>query len=218
MIFESLLSKELKFLRQKLLNHPFWKQIENGTLDKRRLGIFALQDYWLTKQAIRIDCFIIASMQDQTLRQLLLERLALSVSHRGNTLFDFASGVGVTKKDFENVEPLAGCMALTTFFYWMIDYAGDLEKIVAIDASKEIFSLLCVRVQPALMKHYSLTESQVAFFTIHEGMNKRLQPVDSYIETQCKNAAKKKLVQQAIRLSYENEILFYDTILALPLD
>jgi len=235
---DSILSPKTKQVRQELIKHAFWKRIEDGSLSKKALQIFAQQDYWLVKQATRIDTLIIASMQDEFLRDLLLERLAARfyrhpelvsgssqeekkmpkrVRHdKGNSLLlGFAEGVGLTKKNLENAEPLAGCMALTTYFYWMIDNTSDLEKITCIDASKEIFSLLCVRVQPALIKHYKLSQKQAMFFTVHEGVLARLKPVDEYIEKQAKTKEQKNKIDLAARLSYEFEIMFYDTALSV---
>lgn len=216
-LLETILTKENKALRQQVINHPFWKKIEDGTLDKKYLALFALQDNWLVKQAPRIDSLLIASIQDVMLRKLLLERLAKQVLFSKPSLFQFAESIGVTKKQFEKVEPIAGCMALTTFFYWMIDNTGDLEKIVSIDASKEIFSLLCVKVKPALMKYYNLTEKDVTFFTVHEHVEEKLGPVDTYIINNCKTTEAKKRINFAVRLSLAHELLFYTTILQASL-
>lgn len=207
----SILSTKTKKIREELLHHPFWISLEKGTLSKAQLGLFAMQDYWLASQAERIDTLIISSMKDYNLRGLLLERLA--ARRRSTVLLDFAEGVGVSKKDLENTEPLAGCMALTTYFYWMIDNTSDLEKIACIDASKEIFSFLCVRVTPALKKYYNLNEKQAAFFAVHENVLERIKPVDEYIEAQVDSNKEKKKIDLAVRLSYEYEKMFYDTIL-----
>ncbi|MDE2589407.1 MAG: hypothetical protein KGL95_07055, partial [Patescibacteria group bacterium] len=197
-LLETIQTEENKRFRQQILTHPFWQAIEQGTLPKEKLALFALQDYWLVKQATRIDTLVIASMTDLLLRQLLMERLAKQVLHRKDTLTTFAHAVGVTKKHLASVTPIAGCMALTTFFYWMIDNTDDLEKIVAIDASKEVFSLLCVKVKNSLMTNYHLSESEVDFFTVHDKWEEKLEPVDGYIRKQCKDPKVKEKVNQAI--------------------
>lgn len=209
--FEELLSRKTKDLRQEVIGHEFWKKIENGTLDKKYLKKFILQDFWLVKQALKIDTLIIASMKTQEIVDLLLQRLPKKLSF--TLLYDFGKGVGLTKDDFQNVDPIPGCMALTTFFFWMIGNSSDLEKIAAIDASKEVFSLLCVKVKPALKKYYNLSEEETAFFTAHKDMEEKLSPVDRYIEKQFKNPKTRKIVENAIQLSYGHEILFYDSIL-----
>jgi pyrroloquinoline-quinone synthase len=73
-----------------------------------------------------------------------------------------------TRADFDAVEPLAGCMALTTYFYWMLTYGSVPEKIAAVSASEDIFIQICARVGPALMRNYAMSAEQVAFFTGHE--------------------------------------------------
>ncbi len=210
--FESFLSKKTKDLRSQVIDHKFWKNIENGTLDKKHLSQFILQDFWLVKQALKIDTLTIASMKSIELRDLLLQRLPKKINFQ--SLFDFGKGLGLSEKDFLNVKPLPGCMALTTYFFWMIDNTGDLEKIAAIDASKEVFSLLCVKVKPALKKYYLLTEKQVEFFTVHEEVAKKLNPVGDFIAKEVKTSPQKKLVEQAISLSYQFEFMFYDTLLS----
>lgn len=216
-LLESILTSQNKALKAQIKNHPFWKSIENGTLEKKRLALFALQDYWLVKQAPKIDTLLIASIKDKNLEKIMLERLAKQVLYGKPTLVDFAKSVEVTDTQLANVTPLTGCMALTTFFYWMIDNTGDMEKIVSIDASKEIFSSLCVKVKPMLMKHYNLNEKDVAFFTVHEGYEERLGSADEFITKNCKTADIKKKINEAIRLSLEHELLFYDTLISTTL-
>jgi len=209
--FETVLSEKTKNLREKVLNHPFWKKIEDGSLDKKYLKTFILQDFWLVKQALTIDSLIIASMKTPIIRELLLQRLPKSVNFQ--TLFDFGKGLGLSEKDFLYAMPLPGCMALTTFFFWMIDNSTDEEKIASIDASKEVFSTACVNVKQALKNHYGLNDKQVEFFAKHKGVEKKLSPVDNYLENLCKNKVVRENIDRAIWLSYGHELLFYDTII-----
>src|SRR5260370_20053297 len=48
---ESILTEDLDPLRQRLLFHPLWTEIEQGTLPPETLHVFALQDWWLVRQA-----------------------------------------------------------------------------------------------------------------------------------------------------------------------
>src|SRR5579885_1536904 len=161
---DNLLSSPTKELRDNLINHMLWKKIAEGRLEKKRLAFFALQDYWLIKQVRRIDALTIAKVEDKHIQNLLIERMTMQGKF-GPTIFDFGEGVGLSKRDFEAVSPVAGCMGLTTFFYWMIDYASDIEKIAAIFASVGVFSDICMQVYKPLMQNYQLTEKQVEFFT-----------------------------------------------------
>jgi hypothetical protein len=84
----------------------------------------------------------------------------------------FMNGALLSRTDFDAVEPLAGCMALTTFFYWMLAYGSVPEKIAAVSASEDIFIQICAWVGPALMHNYGMSAEQVAFFTAHEEARK----------------------------------------------
>lgn len=210
---DNILSLKTKNLRRDLLNHPLWQRIKDGTLPTKGLQTFALQDFWLIKQARRIDGLAIAKTSDPHLQKLLINRLGAKHKYQG-TIFDFGYGVGLSKKDFESVEPIPGCMALTTFFYWMIDYSTDFEKAAAIFASIGVFSDICLQVYKPLMRHYKLSEKQAGFFSGHKFSEGNVDPVSEYIEKNLKTGEEKKKVDHAVMLSHEFEKMFYDTVLA----
>jgi pyrroloquinoline-quinone synthase len=59
---DTILTENLGPLRQRLLYHPLWTAIEQGTLEWERLRLFALQDWWLVREAYRLDAFICLDM------------------------------------------------------------------------------------------------------------------------------------------------------------
>jgi thiaminase len=69
---DSILTEDLDSLRQRLLFHPLWAGIEQGTLPRETLRVFALQDWWLVREAYRLDALAIAAMADLELQDLLL--------------------------------------------------------------------------------------------------------------------------------------------------
>src|SRR5690348_1828902 len=135
---------KLTVLQEKLLHHPLWQGIEDGTLKKDKLKLFALQDWWLVREAYRLDALGIAAAADLETQELLLDKLA---SKKGGykLLWSFGEALGLNREDFDRVEPLAGCMALTNFFYWMLAYGSPPEKIAALSASEDIFIQICQR-------------------------------------------------------------------------
>src|SRR5881275_3333293 len=66
---------ELTPLQKRILHHPLWQGIENGTLEVERLKLFALQDWWLVREAYRLDALGIAGMSDLESQDLLLDKL-----------------------------------------------------------------------------------------------------------------------------------------------
>lgn len=210
---DALLIEDLQPLRQKLLYHPLWTGIEQGTVTREQLRRFALQDWWLVREAYRLDALAIAAAPDLETQELLIAKLQPKVGGYQH-LWRFGAAFGLTRADFDAVEPLAGCMALTTFFYWMLAYGSPAEKLAAVSASEDIFIQICLRIAPALQHHYGLSAEEVLFFTVHEQIGEHVTPVDEALLTRYQSAADRRQITRAVRLSHEFELLFYDTIIA----
>jgi len=209
---DQLLTEDMEPLRTRLLHHPLWERIIDGTLEVERLRLFALQDWWLVRQAYRLDALAIASVSDLDVQELLISKLTPKVGGPA-LLLRFGEALGLIREDFETVEPLAGCMALTTFFYWMLAYGSIGEKLAAVGASEDIFIQICARVKPALIQHYGLSEEQVEFFTAHDVIGKRVGPIDEALLQRYETPTERQAITRAVRLSHEFELMFYDTIL-----
>ena len=207
-----LLTEEISSLRQRLLEHALWREIEEGTLEVERLRVFALQDWWLVREAYRLDALAIAAMVDLEAQELLIAKLQAKVGGY-KLLLRFGEAIGLTGDSFAGVEPLAGCMALTTFFYWMLAYGQPEEKLAAVSASEDIFIQICARVGPALQRNYALTEEQVAFFSVHEHIGTRVEPIDTRLLERYTQPGQRTNIRRAIRLSHEFELMFYDTVM-----
>lgn len=210
---DTIVSTDIQQLRERILWHPLWRRIEDGSLERERLRLFALQDWWLVREAYRLDALAIAAIGDLEIQDLLIRKLTPKIGGY-RLLLRFGEAVGLTRRDFDEVEPLAGCMALTNFFYWMLAYGAPAEKLAAVSASEDIFVQICARVGPALMRHYGLTAEQVEFFSAHDIIGEQVTPVDEALLARYNAPEEQQGIRRAIRLSHEYEILFYDTILA----
>ncbi len=72
------------------------------------------------------------------------------------------------------------------------------------------------RVGPALMRHYAMSAEQVAFFTAHEEIGEKVTPIDALLLARCDTLEDRQRITRAVRLSHEFELLFYDTVMAVP--
>jgi thiaminase/transcriptional activator TenA len=210
---DALLTEDLQPLRQKLLYHPLWRGIEQGTVTREQLRRFALQDWWLVREAYRLDALAIAGAPDLETQELLIAKLQPKVGGYEH-LWRFGAAFGLTRADFEAVEPLAGCMALTTYFYWMLTYGTPAERLAAVSASEDIFIQICLRIAPALQRHYGLSAEEVLFFTVHEQIGEHVTPVDDALLARYQSDAERRQITRAVRLSHEFELLFYDTVMS----
>ena len=210
---DSILNEEVESLRQRLLHHPLWTGIENGTLQHETLRVFALQDWWLVQEAYRLDALAVVGMADLAMQELLLAKLVPKIG--GYTLLlRFGEALGLSRADFDAAEPLAGCMALTNFFYWMLAYGSAPEKIAAVSESLDIFVQICARVGPALIHQYEMSAEQVDFFTAHDEIGARVTPIDSLLLARYDTPEDRQRITRAVRLSHEFELLFYETVMA----
>lgn len=209
---DALLTEDLQGLRQKLLFHPLWTGIEQGSVTHAQLRCFALQDWWLVREAYRLDALAIAAAEDLETQELLIAKLQAKVGGY-QTLLRFGAALGLSRADFDAVEPLAGCMALTTFFYWMLAYGSPGEKLAAVSASEDIFIQICLRIAPALRSNYALSAEEVAFFSGHQEIGERVTPVDEALLARHQSTAERQRITRAVRLSHEFELLFYDTVM-----
>jgi pyrroloquinoline-quinone synthase len=213
---DTILTENLELLRYQLVYHPLWAGIEAGTLEQSRLRLFALQDWWLVREAYRLDALAIAAATDLEVQELLLAKLMPKIGGH-KLLLRFGEAFGLSRTDFDTVEPLAGCMALTNFFYWMLAYGTPGEKLAAVGASEDIFIQICVRIGPALMRNYELSAEQVAFFTAHKEIGAHVAPVDDILLSRYNTPVDRCLITRAVRLSHEFELMFYDTVMAASL-
>lgn len=210
---DHILTEDLAPLRQRLLHHPLWTGIEGGTVTPETLRVFALQDWWLVREAYRLDALAVAAMPDLELQELLLAKLAPKIGGY-RLLLRFGEALGLSRTDFDAVEPLAGCMALTNFFYWMLAYSSPPEKIAAVSASEDIFIQICTRVGPALTRNYGMSADQVPFFTAHDEIGQQVTPIDAILLARYNTPEDRRLITRAVRLSHEFELMFYDTVMA----
>lgn len=165
------------------------------------------------REAYRLDALAIAGADNLEVQELLISKLLPKIGGY-KLLLRFGEALGLSLKEFDSVEPLAGCMALTNFFYWMLAYGSPGEKLAAVSASEDIFVEICARISPALQRNYGLTPEQVAFFTIHETIGDRVNPVhEALLKRYGSTTRERALIVRTIRLSHEYELMFYETIL-----
>lgn len=210
---DSIITPAITTLRERLLWHPLWQQIEQGTLHIERLRIFALQDWWLVREAYRLDALAIANTSDLDVQELLINKLMPKVGGY-RLLLRFGEALGLSRADFDSVEPLAGCMSLTNFFFYMLAYGTPEEKIASVSASEDIFVQICARIAPGLMQHYHLTKEQIEFFSAHDQIGQQVTPIDEALLARYSSPEQQQRIRCAIHLSHEFELLFYDTVLS----
>lgn len=192
--------------RQRLLQHPLWQAILSGNATQEQLRTFALQDYWLVEHSPSLEKLLLEHAPEE-LHSLFHEKI-LTKEHAEHPLVSFGAAFGLSEQDFLNVEPLAGCAALTMNFYHAFYTGGFAALLASVSASESVFIELCGLAAPALRQHYGLSEEQVTFFSFHDELIPAVEAQQAYLSQLPEQAA----LQKTVALTYRCEALFYDTV------
>ena len=211
-----LLGPELQAWRRALYDHPFWQAIEDGSASLAQLRTFALQDGWLVGHSRQLEALLIAHAPDEEARvTLLTKQQPKAVFAAEGDIRHFGERLGLKKSDFDNIVPLPGCAALTAHFYYMLARHGFLGMLTSLSVSESVFIAICLRITPALQRHYGLTDQQVAFFPLHEALEEGVNLGEAGLLSRlCSTPEARELVRLAAAQTYAAEELFYDTVYA----
>jgi pyrroloquinoline-quinone synthase len=215
---DTLLGGDYSSEREALIHHPLWESLERGDASLEQLRAFALQDHWLVTHSLQLEALLLAHATDEAARELLASKLSskqVFTVGDGN-LLRFGKALGLSQEEFANVEPLPGCAALTTHFYYALARDGFLGMLTAITVSESVFIAICDRAGPALQRQLSLSSDDVAFFTLHDALKDPVDKLEAQLISRLANTPEARaLVKRAAHRSFGFEKLFYDTIYAV---
>ena len=190
--------------------HPLWFKIQEGRLSRAGLGGFARQFFLQVVEFPRAVSALHSRCPDLEERRKLAESVyeeetgKLSGSKAHPELFlDFAAGVGLRREEVLAAEPLPSTAALIHWFEYSTKLLPFLEGVAAINLAAE--GQVVGAFGPfarALQKHYGLSETEVAFWDVHELADAEHSDVGDHIVV--KHATTDELqrrVRQAVRTS-----------------
>ena len=212
---DALLGDDYSNERKALIHHPLWEALERGEASLEQLRAFALQDHWLVGHSLQLEALLLAHATDEAARTLLAGKLlSKQVFTVGDgNLLRFGEALGLSSEDFENVEALPGCAALTIHFYYTLARDGFLGMLTAITVSESVFIAICDRAGPALQRQLGLSDADVAFFALHDVLKDPVDHLEAQLIARLANTPEARaLVKRAAHRSFGFEKLFYDTI------
>lgn len=210
----ALLGPELQAKRQALIEHPLWQAVEGGEASLGHLRAFALQDAWLVRHSPQLEALLLAYAPDEAAHRTLSAKHDPKAVFAGQgSLQHFGAGIGLIPSDFEQITPLAGCLTLTSHFYYALLRHGFVGTLASISASESVFIAICQRVGPALQRHYHLTDEQVAFFPLHDGLEESVNGGEAaLLERLCQTPTEIAALRLVVSQTYDCEQLFYNTV------
>lgn len=214
-----LLTRDLSAKQRAILEHPLWQAVRSGQASYAQLRTFALQDDWLVRHSPQLEALLLAHAPDEAARNALLKKWSAKTVFTSQgaegSLRRFGAALGLTNADFEGIQPLAGCAALTTHFYYALLNGGFAAMLASLTASESIFMELCRLAGPALREKYGLTDEQVAFFPLHDRLHEGVNVQEvALLRRLSRTSEDCERLTQAVSLTYDCERLFYDTVYA----
>ncbi|MBI2154405.1 MAG: iron-containing redox enzyme family protein [Candidatus Rokubacteria bacterium] len=162
--------------RRSFGGHALWFKIQEGRLSRKGLQEFAKQFFLQVVEFPRAVSALHSRCPDLEERRKLAESVyeeetgKLSGSKAHPELFlDFAAGVGLRREEVLQAEPLPSTAALIHWFEYSTKILPFLEGVAAINLAAE--GQVVGAFGPfarALQKHYGLSETEVAFWDVHE--------------------------------------------------
>lgn len=206
-----LTTRDLRPKQEALLNHPLWKGVETQTTTREQLALFALQDVFLVREIYRLDALAIAKAPTSAAADALIAKLTPKAGAE-EVLIRFGEAVGLTREDFDEARPLAGCLALVAQFYYHLERSSFAETIACIGASETIFLEICGRIDTPL-KRYGFSEEAMDFFSFHAHLEAAERNTTEMLRPLVTTDAEREAVTSAAELCYDFEWLFYDAVL-----
>ena len=207
------ISRELRPVEDRILNHPFTPALELGEVSEENLRIFAGEQYGIICSDIRSVAFLLARAGNPASRAFF--RYVLPGEQAAMTnLLGFAAALGLDEDDLISHRVSAGAQAYKTCMAWLAFQRPHSEVAAAFLVNFPAWGSVCGRIAAALRANYDMDDAGVAFFegfavstpefsdlakaVIAEGLNRGDCP--DGIRTAC-------------RLLQEYELMFWDTVL-----
>ncbi len=209
---DGVITQDLSVEREALLNHPLWTGLASGRTGREHLAVFAVQDAWLLQEIHRLDGLAIARAPNPEVADILLRKLTPKAGAM-EAIAQFGGALGVPREAFAPVEPLAGCAALVSLFYYHLARSSFVEAAAVLGASETIFLEISARVEPDLVA-LAFPAPVVSFFAAHDALEDAEEAMSAWLCEAISTEAEADAVTRALRLLYTTERLFYDTVLA----
>ena len=203
---------ELQPIEAKILNHRYLQALEAGRIERGQLRIFAGQQSYIIGSDLRSVAQMVARAGSERSQAFFLELLEGERAALKALSF-FSSAVVAAPGPPVSDEPLPGAFAYCAFVAWLSLYASETEFAGAFLVNLPVWGANCGRMADALRSKYSLSEAEVAFFTMFAtappGFEDRAAAV---VAEGLERHVSTAMIRRAAALLQGYELLFWDTM------
>ncbi len=208
--------KAIASTEERIRRHPYLEALEERRLEKGKLAIFAGQQCHIIESDLRSVALIVSRAESQGARDFLSgmlqgERAAMAA------LTPFGQAVGLSPERMHSAEPLPGAFAYSAYVTWLATFGTAAEFVGAFLVNLEAWGANCGRISRALQAGYGLTGPDVAFFDLFASAPPGFEEQGlAVVEEGLDHGADPVRIRRAARLLQGFELLFWDTMAAMP--
>ncbi|MGZ5096241.1 MAG: thiaminase II/PqqC family protein, partial [Burkholderiales bacterium] len=196
---------------QKILGHPYLKELEQGRIQREQLKIFAGQQHHIISSDLRSIALILSRHGTLPSRKFLMNALQGEASAL-EALHAFTSALRLTGGDLESIEPLPAAHAYCSFVAWLALYCSDAELTGAFLVNLSAWGANCGRMRKALQEKYGMSQSALAFFDLFANMPSFEAEALDIIQSALERGVPARLIHRAARMLQSYELMFWDAM------
>jgi len=202
---------DLQPLDARILNHPYLRALEAGTIERAALRAFAGQQYHIISSDLRSIALILSRHGALASRGFLLNALQGEAAAL-DALDSFARALGLRRADLEAIEPLPAAHAYAGFVAWLALYGSDAELAGAFLVNFAAWGANCARMSKALKAKYNFPEADVAFFDLFGNMPPFEEEALTVIQAGLDRRIPARLIHRAARMLQGYELMYWDAM------
>ncbi len=210
--------RDLQPINEKLVQHPYFKSLEDGRVPREKLRFFAGEQYVTIGSNLRSVAHLISRCDRPAVRDFFFGVLQ-GEKAAWDALLVFARALELDEADLDAYEPLPGAHAYTCFMAWMALYGSEAEVAAAYLVNFPAWGHNCGRLSRILKERYGLGATDVRFFDLFATMPATFESdCLSVIQQGLDRAQDPGRVGRAARLLQAYELLYWDALYTASAD
>ncbi len=202
----------LQPINEKLVQHPYFKSLEDGRVPQEKLRFFAGEQYVTIGSDLRSVAYLVSRSGSPAIRDFFLGVLQ-GEKAAWDALLVFARALELDEADLDAYEPLPGAHAYTCFMAWMALYGSEAEVAAAYLVNFPAWGHNCGRLSRILKDRYGLGATDVLFFDLFATTPPTFESgCLSVIQHGLHRGQNPRLVHRAARLLQAYELLYWDAL------
>lgn len=202
-IFLSNIREKLSKENEKIINHGFIKEAEEGKLNIEKIKLFAIQQYYIVNHDMKSLAIMLSRAKDED----EIEFFYSLVSGDREAFIRLKKLIEELKiKELNNIIPEA--VSYTHYLSWLANYANAGEQATALIVNIPVWGEACKRLGNALKNNYGI--KNIGFFELFSIPSNieemAIKVMENYIEKYEKTMEKCAIMIQAYELMFWNGI------------